>query len=390
MDMKKRIKSLLFFMSNCLDKILKNRDDVFIQNYSLSPLGAKQKRVLISYITASFTKPSKSFYKHTNIWDSMLLIKYFVDKGFVIDIINFNSKYINQIDNDYDIVLGFGEAFQFAKKKYINAIKILYLTEAPPSFVTLSYKSRIDYYKERHNKIPYCVNRQGVYTDNQLLNNDFMITLGNMYNWNNVKCDQSCVYSIYPSSFINSDYKFNDKINHKKSGFLWFGSHGLIHKGLDLILDVFIDEPNLNLHISGANKKELKSIYNYDQSNIKVYDFIDVSSNEFLELIEEVTWIIFPSCSEAASTSVLTCMNHGLIPIISKECAIDISDDIGFYFDGYKLDDIHKMIQSVVNLSDETITKMSRQAIEFARANSSRQSYLESVTKILDEILQIN
>jgi hypothetical protein len=40
-----------------------------------------------------------------------------------------------------------------------------------------------------------------------------------------------------------------------KNNFLWFGSKGTINKGLDLLLDIFGQNGDLNLYIWGLTKK---------------------------------------------------------------------------------------------------------------------------------------
>jgi glycosyltransferase involved in cell wall biosynthesis len=85
--------------------------------------------------------------------------------------------------------------------------------------------------------------------------------------------------------------------------FLWFGGAGLVHKGLDLLLDYFYENPSLTLHICGpieseplfaqAYKKEL-----YETENIIMHGFVDIRGQVFEEIIKRCAFVVFPSCSE--------------------------------------------------------------------------------------------
>ena len=80
------------------------------------------------------------------------------------------------------------------------------------------------------------------------------------------------------------------------------------------------------LIIAGIQQGELKKLYPIPKNVVHI-GFINLKSERFLNLMNEASFILFPSCSEGMASGVLTCMNHGLIPIITKECGIDIEKD---------------------------------------------------------------
>ena len=73
--------------------------------------------------------------------------------------------------------------------------------------------------------------------------------------------------------------------------FLWFGSHGFVHKGLDLVLDAFAEMPDYHLTVCGPIREEIekdfeKAFYKelYQTSNIRTLGWVDIGRPEFTKL----------------------------------------------------------------------------------------------------------
>ena len=79
--------------------------------------------------------------------------------------------------------------------------------------------------------------------------------------------------------------------------FLWFGSNGFVHKGLDLVLEAFAAMPEYHLTVCGPIKEEMekdfeKTFYRelYQTSNIRTEGWVDVVSPEFMRIANELCW----------------------------------------------------------------------------------------------------
>ena len=95
----------------------------FYQNINLDPVNDKQKKVLISYITDSF----KVFdARHTNVLESAVIIKTFIDMGYCVDVIHCQDEdnVSIMLQKQYDVIFGFGVPFYEACKHNIDAKKI--------------------------------------------------------------------------------------------------------------------------------------------------------------------------------------------------------------------------------------------------------------------------
>ena len=105
-----------------------------------------------------------------------------------------------------------------------------------------------------------------------------------------------------------------------RTRFLWIGSRGLVHKGLDLVLEAFARMPEVHLTVCGpiheepafeaAFRREL-----YETPNIETLGWVDIASPAFAELLKRTVALVYPSAAEACCGTVVNSMQAGLIPV---------------------------------------------------------------------------
>jgi glycosyltransferase involved in cell wall biosynthesis len=178
-----------------------------------------------------------------------------------------------------------------------------------------------------------------------------------------------------------------------RNHFLWFGGPGLVHKGLDLVLDAFRDLPDYHLTVCGPidEEKDFESVYYkelFETPNIHSVGWVDVLSPEFIEIANNCIGIIFPSCSECGGAGVIVCMHAGLIPIVSYESSIE-TYDFGVTLKNCSIDTIEDAIQMVSSLPKEELELRARKAWEYARANHTRERFAEEYRKIIEKIISL-
>jgi len=185
---------------------------------------------------------------------------------------------------------------------------------------------------------------------------------------------------------MNPDYIFKPRdLNQSRKNFIWFGSYGAIHKGLDILIDVFKLLPEYNLFICGLDRRE-KNLFKLNYKNIHDLGFINIKSKEFICLMDSCSYVILPSCSEGMATAVLTCMNHGLIPIVTRECGIDLLD-WGFYLDDYHIGFLREKIIECANYDIELLEKQHKQIFNYSREQFNLQRYSQDFEQIIVNIL---
>jgi glycosyltransferase involved in cell wall biosynthesis len=275
---------------------------------------------------------------HSNVLEANQIIRAFIDHNYLIDVVNCWDKDAETTlgNRQYDVIFGFGEPYLTAARRNPNAVKILYLTENNPQVAAEKYEERKKYFTERKRSKRYGISRiNDLYNLSQFEVSDYGILLNNPYNAKSSIRYFKKHYLLAPTGLVNSSYKFvENKSEDASRHFVWFGSSGAIHKGLDLLIDVFNEIPYLTLHICGLSKKE-KYLLKNKSDNIIDHGLVDVQSEVFLnEIVNKCAFAILPSCSEAMSTGIITCMRHGIIPIVSLDTGLDIHD-FGFCMSSY-------------------------------------------------------
>lgn len=86
--------------------------------------------------------------------------------------------------------------------------------------------------------------------------------MSSRYNSLNFSELRNKILLINCNSIFNKKYEFVPEeviksISSSRRNFLWFGSVGLIHKGLDIVIDAFKELPDLSLNVYGLDKKSM-------------------------------------------------------------------------------------------------------------------------------------
>ncbi|MBQ3402715.1 MAG: glycosyltransferase [Synergistaceae bacterium] len=217
----------------------------------------------------------------------------------------------------------------------------------------------------------------------QLRNADAFWHIGNSYNVHTY----DYIGKLPPTSLIkNTGYNFGwvrTDIVRDKHNFLFFASAGQVHKGLDLLLEIFGREGfGLNLYICSSfmNEEDFCEEYShelFERPNIFPVGFVDINGQEFREITEKCAFVIMPSCSEGCAGSILTAMSAGLIPIVSRVCGIDGEGQI--ILPDCSLETIERYINEYSSKPDEWIRERSMQCLNDARTIYSFGSFTQSV-----------
>ncbi len=389
--MKKIIKKLL-------PKKIKNLIVGYINNQLISNYFKKnhQKHALLSYILTPFKKDSLS---HTNFYEAQSWAKILDELGYNVDIIDFrNTKNLDL--SKYDVICGFGDVFQqfFESNNHNNIQTIYYGTGMHVCHQnTISLKRVKNVYLKKGVWLGKSARFVEKTWTHQTALVDGIIALGNEVCADSYrKYFDGKVYSL-PAPFYetqNGENIIKQRDSSSKQHYLWFGSSGLIHKGLDLCLDYFSQHQNIFLHICGPidNEQDFVATYKkelFESSNIKLYGFIDIASKEFETILTMCSFVIFPSCSEGGSPSTLTVIgNGGLIPIITKETTIATGNEI--WIERFNYESIDKAIKQSQTLSFEEIKELQYNNLSFVKANHTQEIYYQQLKTNIQKILGID
>lgn len=395
MIFKEKIKKIFHDKGYPLYDFMRRNGFIEQTNLNLNLCDLSQKRVLICYVPIpnyDFSEIIHAAYAHIN-----QIIHTFIEMGYCIDVCFANDvqQYNRLSKKKYDIVFGFGDAFKQACKDNTRALKISFIMENHPDAVAAKYQERLDYFHKRHPNISTKTSfpRTGYFDTEQFRFSDVGILMNSRYNALNFKeFSNKGLYLINSNSIFNKEFLFERNINTQciassRNNFLWFGSNGLIHKGLDIVIDAFKQMPELTLNCYGIGKFEYALFDKIKAPNILNCHRVNVSSSAFISsVVMRHNFMILDSCSEGMSTAVSTCMAHGIIPIISKECGFNEASCI-IQLEDNSVNGVIEAIRHTFEMTDDMILAMREECYNYARRNFSLECFDKQFKKELKEIL---
>ena len=354
------------------------------------------RTALISYLAAPFRR--KPGLGHTNAVEVLEIGKAFHDLGFRVDVVHF--EYGGGIDYDkYDVLLGFGDplirSYEYRRKEirtvyYGTGMHVLHQNAASLRRIEELHRKRGCWILESSRVVEKTYSAQTSLVD-------AMIVLGNAKVADSYRSQyQGRIYSLPPSFFrvIDAWKLLSQKlIDEAGKHFCWFAGRGAVHKGLDLLLDFFSGRPGLHLHVCGPIDDEpyFKECFHqelYRTRNIHTHGFVRLDSPLFGEIMARCAFVVFPSCSEGAPSSVLNVMgNGGLIPVLTPETGIDI-EGFGVTIPKTSEENVREAILHASAMPPSEIRSRSEATIRFTGSRHSLVSYADHLRVALTDIVK--
>ena len=359
---------------------------------SLKPENECKGSVLLSYIINPFLlKDGETVSNsHTHDRESLQIAKAFLLLGYAVDVIDYRNKtFIPK--KDYSIFVAARTNFQrIAQLLKEDCLTIVHLDTAHWLFNNSAAYERCLELQQRRGVTLESI--KWVEPNWAIEYADCATVLGNSFTIGTYSYAQK---PIFPLSVPTVNvYAWPEDKNYEgcRNYFLWFGSEGLVHKGLDLALEAFAGMPDYHLYVCGPiqQDKDFEKAYFkelYQTPNIHTMGWVDVSSNDFVEIARNCLALIYPSCSEGQSGAVVTCLQIGLIPLLSYESGVDV-EDFGILLKNCSIDEIQLAVQQISGLPAKELKTMSRKAWEFARANYTREKYLKNYRVVIERIMR--
>ena len=169
---------------------------------------------------------------------------------------------------------------------------------------------------------------------------------------------------------------------------LWFGSRGLIHKGLDLALEAVARQPGIILHVCGPLHRERSFMEVYRdradlQDRVVWHGFTDIRSAAFAEILQTCSFLISPSCCEGGASAVLTALgNGGLIPVASRETGLDL-DDYGLAIETLTVDGVARALQESLALDTAERARRGAAVVRAMQKHHTPDAYRARLRDIL-------
>lgn len=345
----------------------------------------------VAYLSEPFNRQNDISYlnKHQNRRETLIIDKVFEQLNFSTVFERFDR--ISLKKSKYDLIFGLEPNFIIAVNNNPNSIKIYYATGAYWKHQNKMIKNRTKEFNKSHN----CNISESriVKAHNASEIADYIIQIGSKFTIETypqelrnkiITIRQSC-HTFNFDNFINRKLKY-----FQKNEFIWMGSKGSILKGLDLILDYFINHPNSVLHVIGPIDDDIFNFYKdkiNKTDNIIIHGFLDLDSNKLEEIAIRSSFVVMPSGSEGMPGAVINMMKLGCIPIVTKYAAFDEIENYGFLIKDFTNESIQETIEKAQNHNKDEIKNLIVKNYEFSNKNFNLNNFEKDLKKALIFIL---
>jgi hypothetical protein len=358
---------------------------------SLKPKQASRGNVLLCYENKGFFLKSGERIPndHTNRWEAVQIAQTFLDLGYRVDVISENNDWFVPAKH-YSFFVGNRINFdRIADSVNRDCVKILHIDTAHWLFNNSGEHQRLlELQRRKGVTLP---TRRSLKPNLAIEQADYATILGNEFTVSTYAYANKALYRLPISSATLYPWPEDKDFEACRNHYLWLGGYGLVHKGLDLVLEAFTQMPDHHLTVCGPIHEESDFANAYEKElyrtpNIHTVGWIDLESPEFLEIRRRCIALIYPSCSEGQCGGVVTCLQAGLIPIISYESGVDV-DGFGVILKTCSTDTIKNSVRIMSSLTANELQSRAHKAWEYSRANHTRERFAEEYRKNISAIL---
>jgi glycosyltransferase involved in cell wall biosynthesis len=379
-------------LANEVHKVI--RHIVWCDNRSLSlkPEGRSNGNVLLSYINDPFyLAPGVALPNtHTHYWESLQIATTFLELGYCVDVVRYSNQQFTPT-KDYGVVIDARTNLErLAPLLPKDCVKIMHLDTAHWLFHNAAQHRRLlDLQQRRGVALQPC---KTVTPNRGIEHADCGTILGNEFTASTYGYADKPIYRLHISTPVLFPWPEEKDFDACRRQFLWFGSAGLVHKGLDLVLEAFAEMPQYRLTVCGpiTGEKAFEHAYHkelYGTANIETIGWVDIGSPRFREIANRCLGIVYPSCSEGGGGGVITCMHAALIPIVSREASVDIQNDYGVLLRDCSIKEIQHSVRRLSSMPVDQLRNMSRHAWEYVRAKHTQQHFAQEYHDIVRSII---
>jgi glycosyltransferase involved in cell wall biosynthesis len=360
----------------------------------LRPQGKTRGNVLFSYRIEGFLLPSNDplLATHLNYWRSVQMAQTFADMGYAVDVIDFRNERF-QPEKQYDVFIDVRHNMErlapyvgprCLKIFHIDTAHILHHNEAEDArLLALKQRRGVTLPPARWERPNYGIEYADCATgpaEGEFAMSTFLYARKPIYP---LPAPVGCTYP-WPQ---DKDWESCRK------RFLWLGSGGLVHKGLDLTLEAFVQMPDCHLTVCAPIRQEPSFERTYqvelhETPNIHLEGWVECGSERYRQIALSCLGFIYPSASEGFSSSTVEALHAGLIPIISRETGVP-ARQFGLVLANSSIGEIQQAVRKLISMPVQELQLRARQAWEYARSNHTREhfaaAYREVITRVMAE-----
>ena len=316
-----------------------------------------------------------------------------VELGFEVDAVSWtNGTFVPQ--RDYDLVLDVRTNLErWAPLLGERALKVLHCDTAHHAFHNPAQRERLRRLEARrgirltpHRLLPETRSIESA---------DCATVLGNgftMTTWAAAAGAGKPIVRVPVSCPWTYDWPAGKDFAAASRRWIWIGSDGFVHKGLDLVLEAFAGLRGFELAICGPLWREPsfeRAFYRelYRTPNIRTLGWVDPGSARFRELARTSIGVVFPSCSEGGGVSALVGLHAALQPLVTRESSIDLPAGLDPYLRDAEPAEIRERIEAVAARSSAELEAQARASWEHARARHTRERFTPRWREVAEALI---
>lgn len=359
------------------------------------PEGGRAKgRALVSYQPLPLWGDPACFRGHSNVWESAEIVRALNMLGYAVDLIGWDDERF-QPCHHYDVVFDIHR--NLVRCSGADTRTIFHVTGSNPEFSNRAEEARLSAVTERRG-VKLAPRRTigtrdlQVFAEN-MARADLVTLIGNEVTASTFNPDvrQKARLVIATGAWLPPETE-HAPLPAGRREFLWFNGAGAVHKGLDLVLEVFARHPELTLHVVGPYLKEQDFVAAYGRElfrtpTILSHGFLYPGDRRFLEIVSRAAAFVSPSCSEGISTSAVTCMQAGMVPIISGNCGIALPDGSGITLQECSMEEVEAAVLRIAGSDVSEVQAMSSAARCFAWESYSRKAFSRLMTEAIVSVV---
>jgi glycosyltransferase involved in cell wall biosynthesis len=362
------------------------------QVVTLDAVGPPRGRALFSYRIEGFlTHPGDPQLRtHTNYWQSLCMAEILAELGYTVDVIDYRNMSF-QPEKDYALFIDVRHNMErLAPRLGKNCLKIFHIDTAHLLANNAREAVRLQDLLVRRG-----INLRSMRCEppnRGLETADFATGNVGGFSLSTFRYAGKTIQPLPAPVAHTHDFPVDKNWNQCRNRFVWLGSGGLVHKGLDLTLEAIAAMPDCHLTVCAPVDNDdgfKRAFYRelYQMPNIETLGFVEIGGDTFRRIASESAALIYPSCSEGLSTSTVECMHAGLIPIVTHETGVP-TEDFGFEISPCTPERIREIVRDVVCMAPDELRRRSERSWEFARAHHTREkfavAYREAVMRFID------
>lgn len=353
--------------------------------------GAPKGRVLLSYIIDGVLAPTEAKlpHSHPHFWETRAMAEAFRDEGYIVDVVHWTRRNPPP-RTDYDVYVDVRRNFdQFSKLMPESCFKIAHMDTAHHRVHNGNQMKRLEELRQRSgiDLKPFKLVEQNSAAEQA----DLIVVLGNEFTLNTFAYAGKPIRRIRLSNAFAYPFPESKDFSKVRRRYLWMGSEGFVHKGLDLVLEAFAGMPETHLTVCGPLNREPAFTRAFHQllfntPNIHTEGWVDVHGGRFRDIAGSCLGGVYPSCSEGGGGCVITMMHAGLIPVVSREASVDIEPGRGVMLSECSVESIQSSIKDMSAGSPARLSGMAHSAWSWVRTHHSRERFRAEYRALVQDI----